>query len=452
LSDIPGKSYYILTGIDEHGLPKMRCVRGTSALEGFHQKIRQVLRGFHVSPRYGLALLHEFVYRWNLDIEINVCGLPDLYRVYETFRFEDEQEATRDWGLNPPAFDKILATRDFADTKEWFGFIQPLQQRHAQEDDRDGDVQVDPEIEAVAAELECDDGLPDSREKQLGNGFPAGSRWLAHQLNTARPFGPVSSPAEKSFFESNYLTFQSSAVGRDADSFSFIDWSLFALFWNNWLADEDRGKHHRTDMVNKTSGDLQKYYKLFCRLNNSRLTMEGTRLQQRDFRISLRSPSRSAATDFPEAQPRPATLPPPRQPASAESPQQLDHRVRVPAFGRYHASAVGDSDNAEASSAQPHKRVNPRRAIASRDDAASVARNVMPHNGLCFMLWMRLLLARTFVESNHNQAPCAASLSRNGRTAFLFSPAPNFQGDPEQKSASVLEKHGILCTTINKDL
>ena len=252
-----------------------------------------------------------------------------------------------------------MATRDFADTKEWFGFIQPLQQRHAREVDGDGDVQVDAEIEAVAAELECDDGLPDSREKQLGNGFPAGSRWLAQQLNTTRPFGPVSSPAEKSFFESKYLTFQSSAVGRDADSFSFIDWSLFALFWNNWLADEDRGKRPRTDMVNKTSGDLQKYYKLFCRLKKSRLTMEGTRLQQKDLRISLRSPSRSAASDFPEAQPRPAaTLSPPLQPASLESPQQVDHRVRVPAFGRC-ASAVGDSDNAEASSTQPHKRRQP---------------------------------------------------------------------------------------------
>ena len=104
---------------------------------------------------------------------------------------------------------------------------------------------------------------------------------------------------------------------------------------------------------------------------------------------------------------------------------------------------------------QAHNRingVNPRRAIACRDDAASVARNAILHNGLCFMSWMRLLLARTFVESNHNQALCAVSLSRNERTAFLFNPAQVFQDDPEQKSASVLEKDWICFTTVNKYL
>ena len=53
----------------------LRCIRGTNAVEGFHQKIRQLVRGFNVSPRFVLALLHEFIYRWNVDLEIQVRGL-----------------------------------------------------------------------------------------------------------------------------------------------------------------------------------------------------------------------------------------------------------------------------------------------------------------------------------------------------------------------------------------
>jgi hypothetical protein len=50
LSDIPKINYYIQVGIDSKGIPILKCIRGTSALEGLHQKLRQLLQGFSNSP------------------------------------------------------------------------------------------------------------------------------------------------------------------------------------------------------------------------------------------------------------------------------------------------------------------------------------------------------------------------------------------------------------------
>lgn len=50
LSDEVGVCYYIDIGKDSLGIPLFKCVRGTSALEGFHQMIRQLIRGFNISP------------------------------------------------------------------------------------------------------------------------------------------------------------------------------------------------------------------------------------------------------------------------------------------------------------------------------------------------------------------------------------------------------------------
>ena len=43
LSDIPGMSYYVQIGEDSMGIPQYKCIHGTSALEGFHQKICQLI-------------------------------------------------------------------------------------------------------------------------------------------------------------------------------------------------------------------------------------------------------------------------------------------------------------------------------------------------------------------------------------------------------------------------
>ena len=65
LSDVPGVTYYYETGVDSFGIPILHCFRGTSALEGFHQHLRKLLRRYAVSPRLASAILSVFVHRWN---------------------------------------------------------------------------------------------------------------------------------------------------------------------------------------------------------------------------------------------------------------------------------------------------------------------------------------------------------------------------------------------------
>lgn len=91
LSDIEDMSYYIQIGEDSLGIPFYKCVRSTSALEGLHQKIRQLIRGFNVSPRFAIALLHEFIHRWNLDIDVRILGVAmKYYNYYDTWEIEEE--------------------------------------------------------------------------------------------------------------------------------------------------------------------------------------------------------------------------------------------------------------------------------------------------------------------------------------------------------------------------
>ena len=79
ISDIPAVSYYIPAGSDKDGLALYKCLRGTDALEGLHQKLRQLVRGFSNTPRFMLALLGIFFVRWNQNIEITTRGLDKHY-------------------------------------------------------------------------------------------------------------------------------------------------------------------------------------------------------------------------------------------------------------------------------------------------------------------------------------------------------------------------------------
>ena len=72
VSDKLDTSYFIRIGADKHGTPAYKCTRGTSGLEAFHQKVRQLVHGSRNSPRYTLAIVHECIYRWNQEIDIQV--------------------------------------------------------------------------------------------------------------------------------------------------------------------------------------------------------------------------------------------------------------------------------------------------------------------------------------------------------------------------------------------
>lgn len=74
-----------------NGIPLFECIRGASALEGFHKKIRQLILGFNISPRDAIALLSEFIYRRNHEIDVRELGFPGKYSQY----FDGWEERTR---------------------------------------------------------------------------------------------------------------------------------------------------------------------------------------------------------------------------------------------------------------------------------------------------------------------------------------------------------------------
>ena len=161
LSDKPGTSYYIKVGTDSLGLPKFRCTRGTSALEGFHQKLRQLIRGFNISPRLAVAMLHSFIHAWNQELDVQVRGLPTTYsRWYEGPSIEQDMLAMAQWGVHAADAPHrcFVPTYAYADTGETFG-LQQLPE---------GAQLVRPEADMA--------NLP----------MPASEAWLCSQLGTAR--------------------------------------------------------------------------------------------------------------------------------------------------------------------------------------------------------------------------------------------------------------------------
>ena len=67
LSDVPGLSMCHVIGFNSYGMPKYRCERGSSQLEGYHVHLRECIRARHLSPELADAILQEFNFRWNAN-------------------------------------------------------------------------------------------------------------------------------------------------------------------------------------------------------------------------------------------------------------------------------------------------------------------------------------------------------------------------------------------------
>jgi hypothetical protein len=204
LSDIPGLAYYVQTSEDSMGIPVFTCVRGTSALEGFHQKIRQVIRGFNVSPRYAIALLYEFIYRWNHDVDVRILGLPTKYaNYYDGWEIEEEIEQTCSWEeLEQIAHTCWESTKDYAPTGERFALIRndsvvvagQSRQEPVVNDDTPVDVDLEAEIAKVVDAMN-DGTLDDTRADSAANIILSSqiltesAAWVGKQLGVKRGQG-----------------------------------------------------------------------------------------------------------------------------------------------------------------------------------------------------------------------------------------------------------------------
>jgi len=262
LSDIPFVSYYYPVGEDKDGLTLYKCIRGTSALEGLHQKLRQLVRGFSSSPRFMKALVTVYLGRWNQRIEIETRGMPREYDgLYDGMLLDEEIEKMAAWNTQgSPPHPEWVSCNSFQCTGEEFGLIDPISTESNSTEE--AELLIEQEADAVAdSMLELDTGV--TEDDAVRSNLPESSRWLALNFGRWRPSGRVKGNAEWEYFKENISNFQRAAgLVNEADNHSSIQWSAFADHWNNMVA---RLGTSKPDFTYKTASLLQDAHKTLQR-------------------------------------------------------------------------------------------------------------------------------------------------------------------------------------------
>ena len=298
LSDIPGEAYYLQIREDSLGLPVYSCIRGTNALEGFHQKIRQLIRGFNISPRIATGQLFAFTYRWNADIDVRMLGLDKKYKsFYNGWEVEEDIQITARWNEmaeNPhPTW---RSTQDYECTGETFGLnkagFDSTFQILSNETDNLAEPVDDRQLENEAAlfvdaindgivdgpiDLTSEDGPIDLTSEDVlcsSQVLSESALWVSEQLGVSRSSARVQTDSEKKFFQNHVLTFQRErGTSSEADNFSAIEFGAFSRFWNAHIQEEELGRREKTDMTLKSTFQLQLYWKQFRKDTNTAATM-----------------------------------------------------------------------------------------------------------------------------------------------------------------------------------
>jgi hypothetical protein len=307
LSDVAGMSYYVQLRTDSMGIPIFKCLRGTNALEGFHQKIRQVIRGFNVSPRYAVALLHEFVYRWNHDVDVRVMGMPKKYsNYYDGWVIEDEIEETLSWEeLESPPHDQWETTRDYANTGEMFGILEQQTAHANQVPQTEAEADKDLDIEVAKLVDSLSDGTLEQEEEEAEDSpcniaisnqvLVESAAWAGKIICQSRETGPVTTNSEKRFFADNHIQYLKTKDDTEADNFSAFAWDRFSLFWNGIIAEEEAGRRPKSNMRLKSAFHLQAYCKKYRKEANARATLLDVHSADKSMRREFRSVSRDTA-------------------------------------------------------------------------------------------------------------------------------------------------------------
>jgi hypothetical protein len=291
LSDIEGLTYYVQIGEDSMGIPLFKCVRGTNGVEGFHQKIRQLVRGFNVSPRFAITLLHEFIARWNHDIDVRILGLPRKYaNFYDGWVIEDEIKEVVQWGeLNTIVHGDWNNTKDFVCPDEAFGLIHRKDIYGSYDDMEKGlEEEVTKVVDAMNDGTLYDDDDEQGTECLIASTqvLTASAAWVGKKLGCHRGVGGVETEMEKHFFLENYHRYQNDC--STADNYSSINFAKLATMWNETIVDEEAGNRPKTDMKLKNSFLLLAYWKDFKVQNNRTTTCMDVDAPNKAFRRELR--------------------------------------------------------------------------------------------------------------------------------------------------------------------
>ena len=302
VSDAPGVTYYIEIGVDSTGMPLFKCIRGTSALEGFHQKIRQLLRGFNFSPRLAIAILHDYIYRWNIGLAVSARGLPGKYGGWYSHHFIEElQDVSLSWNLSPSLHSEWTSSKLFKPLGEEMGFINApaappggMAEGHIDGDEDDPNL-VD----------------PDGDEARLGEGvavlpvaaMPASSRDYARMSGASRPLKAIEAKSDDAkYYMKNYLQYHVASGGKKAaDTYGCIDFNTFAHDWNEEIRLQDAGKKPKTDIFMKNAYLLKKYWEDKKRRDNTAFAIDRMGDANTSARLRARDPRRAAALGPPVA-------------------------------------------------------------------------------------------------------------------------------------------------------
>jgi hypothetical protein len=125
--------------------------------------------------------------------------------------------------------------------------------------------------------------------------------WVGKQLGVERGQGPVQRASEQTFFQSNFHKFQNSGDDAEADNFAAFAFGRFALFWNEWITEEESGARPKSDMTLKNAFHLQAYWKQLKKDGNCAATLLPIRDQNKALRIEYRGQSRQTNATIPDS-------------------------------------------------------------------------------------------------------------------------------------------------------
>lgn len=126
ISDHSDTDLYIL-----NSKGKLRCHRGTSALEGYHFHLRSSLFALQATPQLTANILSEFNLRWNARVEGDISGLHighvDFGLLEDTIYF------AKSFGLS--IYENYMRFSDWQDTKETFILSEPQSVNNSNENE-----------------------------------------------------------------------------------------------------------------------------------------------------------------------------------------------------------------------------------------------------------------------------------------------------------------------------
>jgi hypothetical protein len=172
------------------GHPSLQVLAWYQRFRGISPEDSAAASGFSISPRYAIALLYEFVHRWNHDVDVRILGLDSKYsHFYDGWVIEQEIEVTCTWEelLESPHSTWEL-TGNFASTEEDFGLVsQASLMVHL--------VPNDLKAEMVKIVDAYEDGTLDDSNDDLAEvapmasqQLPASAAWVANKLGRKRGF------------------------------------------------------------------------------------------------------------------------------------------------------------------------------------------------------------------------------------------------------------------------